>query len=214
VRSGQPYDVLAGTDLYGTTITNARAAFAAGAPCAGSAGVVLLGDVVCSPAGNFTTSYNVANPANLVPRNYLTMPGLVSINMRIYRVFGFGAIRGSQAQSSRGGAGYGGPGGGGPPGGGPPGGGGMRGGGGGGRGMGGMFGDSTEHRFNLTLGVNFTNILNHFNPGGYQGVITSPYFLEATGVNTGFGGGFPGGGGMAGSTANNRRIDFQTRLTF
>jgi hypothetical protein len=176
--------------------------------------VVLLGDVVCSPAGNFTTSYNVANPANLVPRNYLTMPGLVSINMRIYRVFGFGAIRGSQAQSSRGGAGYGGPGGGGPPGGGPPGGGGMRGGGGGGRGMGGMFGDSTEHRFNLTLGVNFTNILNHFNPGGYQGVITSPYFLEATGVNTGFGGGFPGGGGMAGSTANNRRIDFQTRLTF
>ncbi len=90
----------------------------------------------------------------------------------------------------------------------------MRGGGGGGRGMGGMFGDSTEHRFNLTLGVNFTNILNHFNPGGYQGVITSPYFLEATGVNTGFGGGFPGGGGMAGSTANNRRIDFQTRLTF
>jgi hypothetical protein len=214
VRSGQPYDVLAGTDLYGTTITNARAAFAAGAPCAGSAGVVLLGDVVCSPAGNFTTSYNVANPANLVPRNYLTMPGLVSINMRIYRVFGFGAIRGSQAQSSRGGAGYGGPGGGGPPGGGPPGGGGMRGGGGGGRGMGSMFGDSTEHRFNLTLGVNFTNILNHFNPGGYQGVITSPYFLEATGVNTGFGGGFPGGGGMAGSTANNRRIDFQTRLTF
>jgi len=33
-------------------------------------------------------------------------------------------------------------------------------------------------------------------------------------VNTGFGGGFPGGGGMAGSTANNRRIDFQSRLTF
>jgi len=210
VRSGQPYDVLDGTDVYGTTLINARAAFATGTLCAGAAGVVLLGDVVCSPAGNFTTSYNVANPTNLVPRNYLTMPGLVSINMRIYRVFGFGAIRGSQAQSSRGGGGYGGPGGG-PPGGGP---GGMRGGGGGGRGMGGMFGDSTEHRFNLTLGVNFTNILNHFNPGGYQGVVTSPYFLEPTSVNTGFGGGFPGGGGMAGSTANNRRIDFQTRLTF
>jgi hypothetical protein len=80
--------------------------------------------------------------------------------------------------------------------------------------MGGMFSDTTEHRFNLTLGVNFTNILNHFNPGGYQGVVTSPYFLEPTSVNTGFGGGFPGGGGMAGSTANNRRIDFQSRLTF
>ncbi|MGD0668095.1 MAG: carboxypeptidase regulatory-like domain-containing protein [Bryobacteraceae bacterium] len=202
LRSGQPYDVLAGTDLYGTTLVNARAAFAPGAQCSGAAGVVLSGDVVCSPAGNFTTSYNVANPTNLVPRNYLTMPGLVSINMRIYRVFGFGPVRGNQAQ---GGGGWDG---GGPRGGGP---GGMRGMGGGGRGMGGMFGGNTEHRFNLTLGVNFVNILNHFNPGGYQGVITSPYFLEPTGVNTGFGG---GPGGMAGSTANNRRIDFQSRLTF
>lgn len=212
VRSGQPYDVLAGTDLYGTTLINARAAFAASGQCSGFTGtnVVLSGDVVCSPAGNFTTAYNVANPSNLVPRNYLTMPGLVSVNMRIYRVFGFGALRGNQAQGNRGGWGGDGHG---PPGGGP---GGMRGMGGpaGGRGMGGMFGESTEHRFNLTLGVNFTNILNHFNPGGYQGVITSPYFLEPTSVNTGFGGGFPGVGGMAGSTANNRRIDFQTRLTF
>jgi len=216
VRSGQPYDVLAGTDLYGTTLTNARAAFAASGQCSGFTGtsVVLSGDVVCSPVGNFTTSYNVANPSNLVPRNYLTMPGLVSVNMRIYRVFGFGALRGNAAQGNRGG-GWGGGDGHGPPGGGPAG---MaRMGPPGGRGMGGMFGESTEHRFNLTLGVNFTNILNHFNPGGYQGVITSPYFLQATSVNTGFGGGGPGGGpgGMgAGSTANNRRIDLQMRLTF
>ena len=207
VRSGAPYDVLAGTDLYGTTYTNARAAFAPAGSCAGAKGVVLEGDVVFSTAGNFTTSYKVANPASLVPRNYLTMPGLVSVNLRIYRVFGFGPERTSQAQSGGGWGGPGGPGGGGPPpGGGGPG--GMR---GGGRGM---SGETTPHRFNLTLGANFTNILNHFNPGGYQGVITSPYFLQATSVNTGFGGGFPGGGGMAGSTANNRRIEFQTRLTF
>ncbi len=90
LRSGQPYDVLDGTDVYGTTLINARAAFAPRGQCSGATGVVLSGDVVCSPVGNFTTSYNVANPANLVPRNYLTMPGLVSINMRIYRVFGFG----------------------------------------------------------------------------------------------------------------------------
>ena len=204
VRSGQPYDVLDGTDIYGTTEINARAAFASGAQCAGFTGknTVLSGDTVCSPAGIFTTSYNVANPMSLVPRNYLTMPGLVSINMRIYSVFGFGALRGNQAQGGHGGWG-------GPPGGGPPG--GMR---GGGRGMRGMFGDQTEHRYNLTLGVNFTNILNHFNPGGYQGVITSPYFLQATSVNTGFGGGWMGPGGMAGSTANNRRIDLQARFTF
>jgi len=81
-----------------------------------------------------------------------------------------------------------------------------------------MGGDSTEHRFNLTLGVNVTNILNHFNPGGYQGVITSPQFLDATAVNTGFGGGGPGGGGFGGfgglAAANNRRIEFDSRFTF
>jgi hypothetical protein len=196
LRSGQPYDVLAGEDLYGTTLSNARASFAPTASCAGAT------EVVCSAAGNFT-----APLGNIVPRNYLTMPGLVSVNMRIYRVFGFGPERTTQAQ---GGGGYGGPGGPGGPGGGP---GGPPPGVGGGRGgRGGMFGDSTSHRFNLTLGVNFANILNHFNPGGYQGVITSPYFLQATSVNTGFGGGGPGGG--AGSSANNRRIEFQTRLTF
>ncbi len=203
LRSGQPYDVLDGTDVYGTTEVNARAAFAPpGTQCSGSMGssVVLSGDVVCSPAGNFTTAYNVANPADLVPRNYLTMPGLISFNLRIYRVFGFGAIRGNEAQGNHGG--WNGPRGG-------PG--GMR--GMGGHGMGGMFGATTEHRFNLTLGINFVNILNHFNPGGYEGVVTSPYFLEPTSVNAAFGG---GGfyGSAAGTMANNRRIEFQSRLTF
>jgi hypothetical protein len=58
-----------------------------------------------------------------------------------------------------------------------------------------------------------TNLLNHFNPGGYQGVLSSPQFGEATTVNTGFGGGGFQGGGQ-GSTANNRRLEFQTRFTF
>jgi hypothetical protein len=70
-----------------------------------------------------------------------------------------------------------------------------------------------SYRFNLTLGVNVTNILNHFNPGGYQGVITSPQFLDPTTVNTGFGGGGLGGfGGFA--AANNRRIEFDAGFTF
>ena len=80
---------------------------------------------------------------------------------------------------------------------------------GGGRGMGSA---STEHRFNLTIGVNITNVLNHFNPAGYQGVITSPQFLDPTTVNTGFGGGGVGMGG--GGAANNRRIEFDSRFTF
>jgi hypothetical protein len=60
------------------------------------------------------------------------------------------------------------------------------------------------------VGANFSNALNHNNPGGYQGVITSNQFGQATSVNTGFGGAGGGGGG----TANNRRIDMSLRLSF
>jgi hypothetical protein len=74
-------------------------------------------------------------------------------------------------------------------------------------------GGTSDRRFNVTLGVNVTNVLNHFNPAGYQGVITSPQFLQPTSVNTGFGGGGVGMGGGGGS-ANNRRIEFDSRFTF
>jgi hypothetical protein len=239
LRSGGPYSVLTGTDLFGDN-GDAYAAFApAGTTCNGFTGsnVVRQGDIVCSPYGNFTSSYNVANPANLVPRNYLTMPGIFSMNLRVYRVFGFGARKGNRQQPGDmmggrgpGGGDFGGPGGGGGGGGmrgggggggrggfgGPGGGGGgMRMGGGGGRGgmMGG--GGDTERRFNLTLSAQIENVLNHFNPGGYQGVITNPFFLQATSVNTGFGGGGGGAfGGRGGSTANNRRVSLSMRLTF
>jgi hypothetical protein len=210
MRSGQPYDVLLGQDVFGDTETNARAEFASNATCAS---VVRSGNNVCSPYGTFT-SYAVGSSnafPSLVPRNYLTMPGLVSVNLRVYRVFGFGPIRGN-AQPS-GGGGRGGPGGG-PGGPGGRGGGGMRMGPGGG-GRGGGFNDTTEHRYNVTLSLNFENLFNHFNPGGYQGTITNPLFLQPTSVNTGFGGGgFGGGGGPAGSTANNRRIQMGVRFTF
>jgi hypothetical protein len=227
LRSGAPYDVLLGQDIYGDTYTNARAALApAGSACG-------VNGVVCTSQGNFTTVYNVANPQNLVPRNYLTMAGLFSVNMRVYKVFGFGEPRGASGPQpgdmggpgggpggpggggrGGGGGGFGGGpgGGGGGPRGGGGGGGGMRmGGGGGGGGRGGFGGASTNHRYNVTLSANFTNILNHDNPGGYQGVLTSNQFGQPTSVNTGFGGG-PGGG--QGSTANNRRVELSVRFTF
>jgi hypothetical protein len=209
IRSGQPYDVLAGEDLYGDTLENGRAAFAAPGSCP-TGFIGTIGNVVCSRAGAFTTSYNPANPTNLVPRDYLTMAGLISVNMRVYHVFGIGprlAGGNAAAPPSGGGGGRGGGGGGG--GGGRGGGGAMSMGPGGGRGM---PQENTERRYNLTIGVNITNILNHFNPAGYQGVITSPQFLDPTSVNTGFGG---GGVGMASAgTANNRRIEFDSRFTF
>ncbi len=240
LRSGSPYDVLLGEDLFGDN-GNARPELASGPGP----------NIICqSSYGCFNTAVNAANLVNVVPRNYLTQPGVVSINMRLYRVFGFGPKRGASAANAAaaggdfgggpggGGPGGGGPGGGGPGGGGPGGGGGGRagggggmggpGGGGGGRGgggggmrmgagggggRGGGGGETTDRRFNLTAGVNVTNVLNHLNPGGYVGTLTSPQFGEATSVNTGFGGGGFGGRGGNG-TANNRRLDLSLRLTF
>ena len=219
LRSGQPYDVLSGVDLYGDTLTNARAALVSTSSCAA---VIRTGDTVCSPFGTFSSSYSVTNPGNLAARNLLTMPGLVSVNMRIYRTFGFGGKPKSakgpdQPQFGMPPGGMMGVGGGGRGPGGPGGGGGFGGPGGGPGGpMGMMGGGSTEHPYNVTLALNVENVFNHYNPGGYQGVITSPYFLQATAVNTGFGGGGPGGGGPGGfgGAANNRRLQLSLRFTF
>ena len=230
LRSGAPYDVLLGQDLYGDNSRNARAVFAApGATCG-------VGGVVCTTLGNFGTIYNLASPVNLVPRNYLTMAGLFSLNMRVSRTFGFGARRAGGAtppDAGMGGGDMGGGGGrgggaggfgGGGRGGGGGGGGGARGGGGGMRmgpagGRGGRGGATSDRRYSMTLSANITNVLNHDNPGGYQGVLSSNQFGQPTGINTGFGGGGAGGGGAGGgpgggSAANNRRIDLSIRFNF
>jgi hypothetical protein len=207
IRSGSPYDVLLGQDIFGDEEFNVRGAFApAGAPCGGL--------VVCTPYGNFTTAgITATNFANMVPRDYLTMPMMYSINARIYRVFGFGPSRnGNQNNFNPGGGNPGGfnPGGGFGGGGGRGGRGGFGGGGRGGRGG----GETTDHRYNVTLSLQVTNALNHFNPGGYQGVLTSTQFAQPTSINTGFGGGGFAGGGGAGSTANNRRLELSTIFQF
>jgi hypothetical protein len=81
----------------------------------------------------------------------------------------------------------------------------MRMGGGGGRGGGG--GASSDRRYSVQVGATISNALNHLNPGGYQGVLTSNQFGQATSVNTNFGGGGPGGGaGSTGKTAPSGRF--------
>jgi hypothetical protein len=197
LQSGSPYDVLLGRDLNGDTIPNERPGLASG-PGA---------DVVATQFGYFNIN-PVAGQA-LVPRNYLTAAGLVSVNFRVSKTFGFGEPRGGNVSGGGGPRGGGGGGRGGDRGGG----GGMRmGGGPGGGGRGGMFGDSTSSRYNLTISAMFNNVLNHVNPGGYTGILTSPNFGEPTSINSGFGGGgFGGGGGMV---ANNRRIELQLRFAF
>jgi len=199
LQSGSPYDVLIGRDLNGDTIVNDRPALASGPGQ----------DVVVTQFGDFNVNPQPGMP--LVPRNYLTSAGLISVNMRVSKTFGFGEPRGSNAAAMGGGGGMGGGGDHGGRGGPGGGGGGMRMGGGGG-GRGGMFGgDSTNRRYNLTISAMFNNVLNHLNPAGYSGVLTSPLFGQPTAINTGFGGG-PGGGG--GASANNRRIELQLRFSF
>ena len=61
-------------------------------------------------------------------------------------------------------------------------------------------------RYNLTLGVNARNILNHENLNTPNGALTSPYFLQSTGIT--------GGYGAEATASNQRRIDLQLRFTF
>jgi hypothetical protein len=204
VQSGSPYDVLIGRDLNGDTLTNDRPAFAGG-PGTG---------VVATQFGDF--NINPVPGQALVPRNYLTTAGLVSVNMRVSKTIGFGEPRSGPAGSGGGGRG----GGGGFSGGGDHGHGGPGGGGGGmrmgGGDRGGMFGESSNRRYNLTISAMFNNVLNHVNPSGYTGILTSPQFGEPSTINSGFGGGGPGGGGggFGGAVANNRRIELQLRFAF
>ncbi len=197
LQSGSPYDVLIGRDLNGDTIPNDRPALAS-APGPG---------IVSTQFGYF--NINPQPGQALVARNYLTTAGLVSVNLRVSKTFGFGEARGAGGAAGNRGGGGGGRGGGdhGDHGGG---GGAMRMGGGD---HGGMFGDSTNRRYNLTVSAMFNNVLNHVNPGGYTGILTSPQFGQPSSINSGFGGG-PGGGGFGGMVANNRRVELQLRFAF
>ena len=67
-------------------------------------------------------------------------------------------------------------------------------------------GETTQHRYNLTVSVNARNILNHENLNSPTGVLTSPYFLESTGIQ--------GGYGAEGTSSNQRRMDIQLRFAF
>ncbi len=71
-------------------------------------------------------------------------------------------------------------------------------------------GAPSEPRYNLTVSVSMRNLLNHDNPGPIVGDITSPLFGEA---NQPYGVGVLGGTGFS-ESADNRRLELQTRFTF
>jgi hypothetical protein len=209
LASGRPFNITIGRDLNGDTIFNDRPAFApAGVNCASPAK-----NIVCTPFGNFNITPGPGD--QIIPRNFGNGPGSVIANIGFSRTFGFGQEVSRQGQ--RGGGARGGGGGRGAPGGGGIGGiGGARGGGGGGRGGGGGGGGGDTggaqgtKRYNLTLSLNFQNILNHANLGNPIGNLSSPFFGESLSN----GGNFGGFGGAPGSDAYNRNIRAQIRFSF
>jgi hypothetical protein len=195
-NSGPPFDITSGRDLYGDTLFNGRPGIATNP----------------NRPGVIATPYGLLDPSpvpgeKLLPRNFGRGPGQIMLNMRIGRTFGFGQSRESGAASAT-------------PGGGGPGGGGQGGGGQGGGGRGGPSspfalggggqggaGGSSGRRYSLTISMQIRNITNHNNPGPIVGNITSPLFGQA---NQPAG----SGNGVFSESANNRRLELQTRFTF
>jgi hypothetical protein len=211
IQSGTPFNITIGRDLNGDILFTDRPAFATDLSKPG---------VVVTQFGAFDT--NPAPGAVIIPRNYGQGPGSIISNLRVSKTFGFGGERQATSQNRGQQGDQGQRGGGGPRGGFPgaigrggAGGGGGRGGGGGGGGRGGPGGGGgTEgtKRYNLTVGINFQNILNHVNFNRPVGNLSSPSF----GIPNSSAGGFAGFGGRGGggSAPFNRLIEAQIRFSF
>jgi hypothetical protein len=179
-RTGIPYNITTGTDLY----------------LQGSGAPTARPSISATPTNYYLPGFGYLNPdptvgTNLIERNAVDGPGSISINLRLSKTWGFGTTKfeGPSGGSHAGG------------GGGPRGGGGF-GGGGGPRGG----GESTNHRYNLTLSLNARNAINHENLNTPNGAITSPYFLQSTGIAGGF--------GPESTASNQRRMDIRLQFAF
>jgi len=182
IQTGAPFDITAGSDLYGTTLFNARPGIATDP----------------NKPGLIQTAYGLLDPnpccgERLLPRNYGCGPGQISMNLRVAKTIGFGAVHEGSGGDAR------------PaPSSGvalaaPASGGGLR----------SVIGTpTTTHRYNLSIGLSIRNLLNHTNPGPIVGNITSPYFGLANQMAGG-----PNGEGFY-ENANNRRLESQIRFTF
>ncbi len=153
VQSGAPYNVTIGQDIYGDTLFNARP----GIP------------TDLSKAGLIDTKYGWLDPnpspgEAILPRNYGRGPGMITVNARLGKTWGFGPEReGAGGAAASPGAGHN-------------------------SGFHSVFSDvSTSRRYNLTASISARNLLNHVNEGPIIGQITSPLFGEANQVAGGYG---------------------------
>jgi hypothetical protein len=149
VQSGAPFDITAGSDLYGTTLFNARP----GIP------------TDPTKPGLIQTKYGLLDPnpspgEAILGRNFGRGPALLRVNLRVAKAIGFGAETGRAAEQRP-----------------TTGGGGATAAQASGRGLGGIIGaPKTGHRYNLIIAMSVQNLLNHTNPGPITGDITSPLF--------------------------------------
>ena len=151
VSSGTPYNITLSQDLIGSAQFNQRPTLANGA----------TGPTIVSlPAGTFDTV--PAQNATPIPFDYLTSPGLSTLNLRLSKTIGFGGESTGSARPQGGGGDYGGG----------RGRGGPFGGGGGPRGL--NSGGSTDRRYNLTFSVQARNIFNHVNVATPTAVLNPP----------------------------------------
>jgi hypothetical protein len=147
--------------------------------------------------GVIPTKYGFLDPnpslgETILSRNFGRGPGIVQFNLRVTKTFAFGRAEGSSSGAPTGGYGR-------RPETGPFNLGGPRGG-----------PTSSGHRYTLTISMAIRNILNRNNPGPIIGNIGSPLFGQA---NQPYGVGTLGGTGFS-ESANNRRLELQTRFTF
>ncbi len=184
VQSGAPFDITTGSDLYGTTLFNARPGIATDP----------------SKPGLIQTSYGLLDPnpspdEHILGRNYGRGPGQVRVNLRVSKAIGFGSeTKGKGFAEQRPAASAGGA---------------MATQAASGRGLGGIIGNpKSSRRYNLIISMSVQNLLNHTNPGPITGDITSPLFGSANRIAGG-----PNGEGFF-ETANNRRLEAQIRFTF
>lgn len=143
--------------------------------------------------GVVSTPYGFLDPnptpgERVLPRNYGRGPAIVIMNLRVSKVFSFGPAEDGAVSTGRSGASPTGP-------------------FGGGSGSGST---AVGHRYNLSISISARNILNHNNPGPIIGNIASPIFGLA---NQPYGATVLGGTGFS-ESADNRRLELQTRFTF
>jgi hypothetical protein len=152
VQSGAPYNITVGQDLYNDTLFNARP----GIP------------TDLTKPGLIDTVYGWLDPnpspgEQILPRNFGRGPGMITVNARLGKTWGFGPERESASGATPLGAGHN-------------------------SGFHSVFSDaSTTRRYNLTLAISARNLLNHVNEGPIIGQITSPLFGEANSVAGGYG---------------------------